>query len=331
MSVDAETEAALDVLARGVVDRDPRALARSLSVIERQDARAARLLGTLLPVTSTAPVFGLTGSPGVGKSSLLSACISAWRNAGRTVAVAAVDPSSPISGGAILGDRLRMHRHATDPGVFIRSVSSRGSVGGLAESVFGVAATMLAGGWDIVVIETVGAGQAEIDIIDLADVTVVVTAPGLGDEIQALKAGILEIADVLVVNKCDLPGADVAANQLRGAVALRDAVPTPVLLASAATGSGISEVVAALDVAYDRHSAETGAARFVRRVSRMLVQRCARELREALQRDWSAVEILAARVIGGELALPEASSALLGQLGRARRASMPTATDCAGP
>src|SRR5439155_16004368 len=181
--------------------------------------------------------------PGAGKSTLVDALIERYRAQGKRVGVVAVDPTSPFSGGAILGDRIRMSRHATDPGVFIRSMATRGHLGGLSRSTADVVTVLDAMGQDVVLVETVGVGQDEIEIVSQAETTVVVTVPGLGDEIQAIKAGILEIADVLVVNKADREGADRSARDLTGMLELRghDAVPVEIVKTVASTGQGVDE------------------------------------------------------------------------------------------
>ena len=243
-------------------DGDVRAVARLLSLVEDGDERVPEIASALAPYVGTAQVVGLTGAPGVGKSTLTGALVRAYRAQGRRVAVLAVDPSSPFTGGAILGDRIRMQEHATDPGVFIRSMSSRGNLGGLAAATPQAVRVLEAAGYEIVLVETVGVGQAEVDIAALADTTLVLLAPGLGDAIQAVKAGILEIADVFVVNKADREGADATVRDLRGMLALgeriagpaggtadaddRGAWRVPVLKTVAERGDGVAEVVAAI-------------------------------------------------------------------------------------
>jgi LAO/AO transport system kinase len=196
-------------------------------------------------------VVGITGPPGSGKSTLVNALIAAWRKAGKRVGVLAVDPSSPYTGGAIMGDRIRMMEHAADRDVFMRSMASRGELGGLAAASWLAVAALDAAGYDPIVIETVGAGQSEVEVARLAETTVVVEVPEMGDEVQAIKAGLLEIADVIVVNKGDRPGADRAARQLRamlstagGRVARK---PPPVLVTTATTGDGVEALVKAID------------------------------------------------------------------------------------
>ncbi len=197
-----------------------RALARLLTLIENQREGADEALAALFPLTGNAWVVGITGAPGTGKSSLVNALAKAYRAADKTVAIIAVDPTSPYSGGAILGDRIRMRDLSGDPGVFIRSMATRGSLGGLARTARDLVRVMDAAGFDIVLVETVGAGQSEVDIVRTAHTTLVVEAPGLGDDVQAIKAGILEIADVLVVNKADRPGAQNTIRALRAMVEL---------------------------------------------------------------------------------------------------------------
>ena len=239
---------------------DRRALARLLTEVENRTAAGEAALKTLYPLAGRAQLVGVTGAPGSGKSTLVAALTGAARAAGRPVAVIAIDPSSPITGGAILGDRVRMQIHATDEDVFIRSMASRGHSGGLAASTVAAAAVMDAAGFGLIFIETVGTGQSEVEVAAIADTTVVVQSPEMGDEVQAIKAGLLEVADIVVVNKADRPGADRAAAQLRamltvGAAADRAAAaagrPRPkrpeVMLCSALTGKGVPELLAALD------------------------------------------------------------------------------------
>jgi LAO/AO transport system kinase len=198
---------------QAIVDGDRRALARLLTAVENQRPGAAEALAALFPHTGRAWVIGVTGAPGTGKSSLVSALAKAYRISEKTVGILAVDPTSPFSGGAILGDRIRMRDLAGDKGIFIRSMATRGSLGGLARTTRDAIRVLDAAGFDIILVETVGAGQSEVDIVRTAQTTIVVDAPGMGDDVQAIKAGILEIADVLVVNKADRPGAD---NTVRG-------------------------------------------------------------------------------------------------------------------
>ena len=234
---------------------EPRAVARLVSYVENAPVgggeRLREVMAALAPHGGNAHIVGLTGAPGVGKSTTTSALVRELRSAGRTVAVLAVDPSSPFSGGALLGDRIRMTDHATDPGVFIRSMASRGHLGGLAWSAPQAIRVLDAAGFDVVLVETVGVGQSEVEIAGLADTTVVLLAPGMGDGIQAAKAGILEIGDLYVVNKADRDGATKVQRDLRGMLRLTDrtegAWTPPVLTAVAQSGTGLAEVVGALD------------------------------------------------------------------------------------
>jgi len=225
-----------------LVSGDVRALARAISVVEENAGGSAAMLRGVFPHTGAATVIGVTGSPGAGKSSLVDRLIASLREQGRRVGVVAVDPSSAYSGGAILGDRVRMQGHATDDGVFIRSMASRGHMGGLARAASDAVDLMDAAGYDPVIIETVGVGQDEIEVARAADVVTVVLVPGMGDDIQAIKAGILEIADVFVINKADRPGADKVAADLDAMMALAPASsPTrpPIFRTVATSGEGV--------------------------------------------------------------------------------------------
>ncbi len=256
-------------LVAALVGGDQRALARAITAVEDDteaaDAVLAAVAGhsrtaAVAGHTGTATVVGLTGPPGAGKSTLTDAMVGELRRRGRTVAVLAVDPSSPLSGGAILGDRIRMLRHSEDPGVYVRSVAARGHLGGLFATVDRVLAVLAAWGPDVVLVETVGAGQSEVEIARFAQVKVVVSTPGLGDEVQAMKAGILEIADILVVNKADQPGADATADQLRRVLHWRDPnrPAVPVVCTVATDGTGVGELVDLLQVAAPASTAAGG-------------------------------------------------------------------------
>jgi LAO/AO transport system kinase len=231
----------------------PRAVARLISLIEDASPQLREVASALAPLTGRARVIGLTGSPGVGKSTSTSALVAAFRKQGKRVGVLAVDPSSPFSGGALLGDRVRMQDHATDPDVFIRSMATRGHLGGLAWATPQALRVLDAAGFDIVLIETVGVGQSEIDIVSLADTTLVLLAPGMGDGIQAAKAGILEVADVFMVNKSDRDGADQVVRDLKYMISLGRVDRTgprwrvPVVSTVASRNEGIDEVIEALD------------------------------------------------------------------------------------
>ena len=226
---------------------DRRALARAISCIERGDAMAGDIAEAIAPWLGRAHVVGVTGAPGAGKSTLVHALLGELLARGQRIGVVAVDPSSPITGGAVLGDRVRMGEHGANPGVFIRSVASRGHLGGLSQGTRAIVDVMDAAGFDTVVVETVGAGQSEVEIMGLADTRIVACPPGLGDHVQSIKAGILEIADILVVTKSDLPGAQSTARDLREMLHLRSASPegawqVPVLGTSSPDGKGIAEL-----------------------------------------------------------------------------------------
>jgi LAO/AO transport system kinase len=226
-----------------VVKGDVRALARAISVVEENAGRSGVLLRGIFPHTGAATVIGVTGSPGAGKSSLVDRLVASFRQQGRRVGVVAVDPSSASSGGAILGDRVRMQGHATDSGVFIRSMASRGHLGGLSRAASDAVDLMDAAGYDPVIIETVGVGQDEIEVARAADVVTVVLVPDMGDDIQAIKAGILEIADVFVINKADRPGADRLTADLTAMMALTPTTSQtrpPIFRTVATSGEGIS-------------------------------------------------------------------------------------------
>jgi len=229
---------------------DVRALARAISLIEDESPLAPALIAALYPHAAHALLLGVTGPPGAGKSTLVDRLTSELRAEGKTVGVVAVDPSSPYSGGAMLGDRVRMQAHAGDSGVFIRSMATRGHLGGLARASGDVAIALDASGRDVVLIETVGVGQDEVDIVRTADVSIVVLVPGAGDEVQALKAGIMEIADIFVVNKADRQGADRTVSSIEGLLALQtfapDAWRPPIIRTEATTGRGVREVLDAV-------------------------------------------------------------------------------------
>jgi LAO/AO transport system kinase len=236
------THEAAEDLVRRLAEGDVRALARAISLVEDGVDGAVAVLRAAFPRTGRATVLGITGAPGAGKSSLVDRLVASYRDAGRRVGVVAVDPSSAYSGGAILGDRVRMQRHATDDGVFIRSMASRGHLGGLSRTASDVVDLLDAAGYDPVLIETVGVGQDEIEIARAADAVAVVLVPGMGDDIQAIKAGILEIADVFVVNKADRPGADRVVADLDAMMSLTPgaARPRPPIFRTIATsGEGI--------------------------------------------------------------------------------------------
>ena len=247
-SMDAESERAL---ATRVLGGDLRAVSRAISLIEDGVPEGARLIRELFSHTGRAWLVGVTGPPGVGKSTLVDRVARMFRSGGRRVGIVAVDPTSPFSGGAVLGDRVRMQTHAGDEGVFIRSMATRGRLGGLAKAAREAALVLDAAGYDVVFLETVGVGQAEVDITYVADVVVVVVAPGFGDDVQAIKAGILEIADVFVVNKADCPGAEGAVAQLEAMLSLGEPSQEDwrpqIIKTQATTGDGVNDFVGALD------------------------------------------------------------------------------------
>jgi LAO/AO transport system kinase len=252
-------------LATQLLSGSRRALARGITIVETGGRQARALLRTIFPHTGRAHIIGVTGSPGAGKSTLVNALALHWRRAGRTVGIVAVDPTSPFSGGAILGDRIRMQPLGGDPGVFVRSMASRGRLGGIARATNDAVALLDAAGFDIVLVETVGAGQSEVEIAGAAHTTIVIEVPGMGDDVQSIKAGILEIADVFVVNKADREGAEATIRQLRTMLQLggppREGWVPPVLPATAIREEGIPDIAVAVSRHLEHLRASGGLAR----------------------------------------------------------------------
>lgn len=246
-------------LTRGVLAGDVRSVARAISIVEDDQPEAADVLRGLFPQAGNSLIVGVTGPPGAGKSTLVDVMASHLRRQGRTVGIVAVDPTSPFTGGAILGDRIRMQAHATDDGVFIRSMATRGHLGGLAAATHHVITVLAASGKDVVLVETVGVGQDEVEIVGAADVSLVVLVPGLGDEVQALKAGIMEIADVFVVNKADREGVDRVVAEIEAVLSLGGpGHRRPAIVKTVATADqGVTDVLDAVE-AFHAEAVRTG-------------------------------------------------------------------------
>jgi LAO/AO transport system kinase len=304
-------------LVQRIRDRERRAVAQALTETERQSPRGRAILAALRDNLGRALVVGFTGPPGAGKSTLVNAYIGELRGAGRTVAVIAVDPSSPVSGGAILGDRIRMTAAQEDDHVFVRSLAARGHLGGLSPAAVRMIDVLDAAGYELIILETVGTGQSEVDVAEIADVRIVVAAPGLGDGIQAMKSGLLEIADVLVVNKADREGAEQTAQQLINAMSLRAGGRVPVLRTIATTGEGapaLAEIIASVGEgrrgvpALDRR----------RRRARYLIARAAAELIAERIRtgDAGAIAQLADAVLEGTCTPADAARTLIAESGQ---------------
>jgi LAO/AO transport system kinase len=306
-------------LAERLVAGDKRALARAITLIESDDPAGWELVREVYPRTGNARIIGFTGPPGVGKSTLIGALTAELRRGDRDVAVLSIDPSSPFTRGALLGDRIRLSDHFLDPGVFIRSMASRGALGGLSEAALQVALVMDAAGKDDVLIETVGVGQAEIDIVDHADTIVLALMPGSGDSIQALKAGVMEIPDVIVVNKADHPMTDTMVREVRGILALAepaDGWKVPILRTEAARGEGVAELLEKIDE--HRAHIEAGGTLAERRARNLrsevlgiAASRLRRRLEQAVEGD-EAVAALLDQVVERRLDPASAASEILG-------------------
>ena len=242
-------DASHSTLISAVRSGDARALARAISTVENRASGWSDLLKALFPHTGKARVIGMTGAPGAGKSTLVDQLAKLYRKQDRTVGIVAVDPTSPYTGGAILGDRIRMQDHFADPGIYIRSMATRGSLGGLARTTADVTTVLDASGRNVILIETVGVGQDEIDIVRLADITVVILVPGMGDDVQTIKAGIMEIADIFVINKSDREGAERVEREIRALQSLatrNDGWTPPIVKTVASAGTGVEELAAAV-------------------------------------------------------------------------------------
>jgi LAO/AO transport system kinase len=304
-------------LAQRLLEGDKRALARAITLVENDDPAGWELVKEVYPHTGQAAVIGFTGPPGVGKSTLLGALTKLERERDQTVAVLSVDPSSPFTKGALLGDRIRLVDHFLDPGVFIRSMANRGALGGLSEAALQAALLMDASGRDLVFVETVGVGQAEVDIIDHADTVVLVLMPGSGDSIQALKAGVMEIPDVIVVNKADHPLTDTMVREIKGVLALgpRPDWPVPIIRTEAARGEGIAELAEKL-IEHRTYIKEQGTLSERRRrnlmseVLAIATFRMRRELEESLREDDEVRELMD-RVVSRELDPASAATTIL--------------------
>lgn len=304
-------------LAQRLLDGDRRALARAITLVENNDPAGWEVVREVYPRTGRAAVIGFTGPPGVGKSTLVGALTRLERDDERSVAVLSIDPSSPFTKGALLGDRIRLTDHFLDPGVFIRSMASRGTLGGLSEAALQTALLMDASGRDVVLLETVGVGQAEVDIIDHADTVVLVLMPGSGDSIQALKAGVMEIPDLIVVNKADHPLTDTMIREIKTVLALgpREGWQVPVLRAEAARGQGVQEVREKL-AEHRAHIESEGTLSERRRrnlqgeVLAIAAHRMRRELEAAIGQD-EAVQELLQRVVRRELDPASAATEIL--------------------
>jgi LAO/AO transport system kinase len=318
MTAEQARETRAGSLAERLLGGDKRALARAITLIESDDPAGWELVREVYPRTGRARIVGFTGPPGVGKSTLIGALTGELRKRDREVAVLSIDPSSPFTRGALLGDRIRLTEHFLDRGVFIRSMASRGALGGLSEAALQVALVMDAAGKDDVLIETVGVGQAEIDIVDHADTIVLALMPGSGDSIQALKAGVMEIPDIIVVNKADHPMTDTMVREVRGVLALSadaDGWKVPILRTEAARGEGVEELAAKIDEHRDFIESEgTLAERRARNLRSEVLGIATSRMRRRLEARVAADEETAAlldRVVRRELDPASAAAELL--------------------
>ncbi len=301
---------AADLLA-GLRRGERRAIAAAITALESLSKDAPELLRGLQPHLGNALIVGLTGPPGAGKSTLVNALIGELRKSGRKVAVIAVDPSSPVSGGAILGDRIRMTAALNDDGVFVRSLASRGYLGGLSPAAVRIIDALDAADFDLILLETVGTGQSEIDVAEVADIRIVASAPGLGDDIQAMKSGLLEIADILVVNKADREGAEQTLQQLKGALSIRAGAQVPLLKTTALTGEGVNELLSIIDDLAGPIMAAPAADRRRRR-ARYLIARAAADLvTDRIKTGGDLIDQLADTVLNGQVTPADAAKAIL--------------------
>ena len=330
----------------GVAAGDPRAIARAISIVESESPDSAALIGQIYKRTGRAYLVGVTGAPGTGKSTLVDALTSEIRRAGLSVGIIAVDPTSPFSGGAILGDRVRMTGHAADPGVYIRSMATRGHLGGLSRTTSDVALVLDAAGKDVIIIETVGVGQDEVDIVRTADISIVVVVPGAGDDVQAIKAGIMEIGDIFVVNKADREGADravhaIAANLSLGEASVSSALrrkppeenwKPPIVRTEATRAIGVDELWRQIG-RYREHSAVDRSRRQRERQSVRLRELLANQLVKQVEAALPSGEFdrMAARVAARELDPYSAVAEIIDRVGRVPPRPESAAADPASP
>jgi LAO/AO transport system kinase len=305
----------IEQLAEEILAGQPRAVAKAITMAETGGELVAQLVARLRPHARGGHLIGLTGAPGAGKSSLIGKLAKEFRDKGKSVGVLAVDPSSPVSGGAVLGDRVRMHDVATDPEVFVRSMASRGRPGGLAPAVEDAAVVLKAAGKEIVLVETVGVGQGEVDVANIVQTVVVVLTPGMGDEVQSLKAGLLEVADLYVVNKADLPGADAVARSLLAAAGhAPDGWIRPVLQTSTTSNSGIADLAEAIESHREHLCTHRGAGeQELILTCKTVLSLAGRQILDALEStvDPKRLERIAANVVSGALEPREAAQEVI--------------------